>query len=678
MNPDLLDVVLATDALERRPPRPPDYKAENEALRGLLEAFSRRPEAGLQRLVEIAMTLCDAESAGLSVEDGATIRWWATAGAMKPLLGSELPRDESPCGLVMDRRAPLLFDRPERAYPACLAMEPRIEEALLTPFDSEGSPVGTLWVQNHGGGRPFDAEDRRILESLSSFASVAFGAEVARRSALADRVRYKALFESIDQGFCIIGMLFDDAGKPVDYRFHEVNAAFEAQTGLRVADVLDGKTILEMVPTHEPHWFEFYGRVAITGQPPRFEERAEGLGRWFEAQAFRIGGEGSPEVGVLFNDVTERRAASEALAAERARLIALLDQAPAFTALLEGPDLRFTFVSDEYRKLIGHRDVVGMSMRAALPELAGQGFFELVEGVLAGGGSYRGEEVSVQIQREISGPQEERRITFVYQAMCDADGMPYGVLSHGVDVTDAVVAREEIAEREELFRTVFESAPDDAIIVMDAARVIAAWNPAAERITGWAAADAVGQPADIIFTPEDRAKGTPNEEAGEAARDGKAEDERWHVRKDGSRFWGSGTMNSLHDAQGGVRGFLKVFRDATERRELEETLREAVDERTAELQHAMAEAEGFNYSIAHDLRAPLRAMASTSSILLEDLGFGLDAEHREMLVRQNENAKRMGRLIDELLRLSRLAAGRFAFGRPGACSPYRTKAWAST
>ncbi len=154
----------------------------------------------------------------------------------------------------------------------------------------------------------------------------------------------------------------------------------------------------------------------------------------------------------------------------------------------------------------------------------------------------------------------------------DAAGRPVRFPGVIVDVTDRRAAEADLRAERELLRTVFDQAPDDAILVMDAGRVLTAWNPAAERITGWTAAEAVGQPADIIFTPEDRAAGVPARETGRAAADGKAADERWHVRRDGSRFWGSGTMNALHHADGTVRGFLKVFRDATERHEERETL----------------------------------------------------------------------------------------------------------
>lgn len=123
--------------------------------------------------------------------------------------------------------------------------------------------------------------------------------------------RYRMLFNSIDEGFCVFEMIYDAEGAPVDYRFLEVNPAFEQHTGL--ADAA-GKTILELVPNHEKHWHEIYGKVAATGESVRFEERGEGLARWFSVYAFRVGAPEERRVAALFTDITERKRAEEELA----------------------------------------------------------------------------------------------------------------------------------------------------------------------------------------------------------------------------------------------------------------------------------------------------------------------------------------------------------------------------
>jgi len=116
--------------------------------------------------------------------------------------------------------------------------------------------------------------------------------------------RYRTLFDSVDDGVCVIEMLYDAEGKPCDYRFLEINPAFERHTGLRDAI---GRTVRSMNPVHEAHWFETYGRVALTGEPVRFVNEAAGLNRWYDVYAARVGAQGSHRVVVLFTDITERR-----------------------------------------------------------------------------------------------------------------------------------------------------------------------------------------------------------------------------------------------------------------------------------------------------------------------------------------------------------------------------------
>ena len=121
---------------------------------------------------------------------------------------------------------------------------------------------------------------------------------------------YRILFNSIDEGYCVIEMIFDEQNKPVDYRFLVINASFEQQTGLRDAV---GKRMREFAPDHEEHWFEIYGKIALTGEPIRFENRAEQLHRWYDVYAFRFGDPKNLQVAILFNDITERKQAEETI-----------------------------------------------------------------------------------------------------------------------------------------------------------------------------------------------------------------------------------------------------------------------------------------------------------------------------------------------------------------------------
>jgi len=124
--------------------------------------------------------------------------------------------------------------------------------------------------------------------------------------------KYRILFDSIDEGFCLIEMIFNEQMKPVDYRFLEINAAFERQTGMQNAT---GKRMREFAPNHEEHWFEIYGKIALTGESIRFENRAEQLHRYYDVYAFRFGDPKNMQVGILFNDITQRKKTEEQLVA---------------------------------------------------------------------------------------------------------------------------------------------------------------------------------------------------------------------------------------------------------------------------------------------------------------------------------------------------------------------------
>jgi PAS domain S-box-containing protein len=122
--------------------------------------------------------------------------------------------------------------------------------------------------------------------------------------------RYRTLFNSVDEGFCIVEMIFDESDKAIDYRFLETNPAFEKLTGL-VA--VQGKRIRDLAPGIADHWLETYGKVALTGEPVRFESHADHLDRWFDTYAFRYGDRVNRQVAVLFDDITERKWTEEAL-----------------------------------------------------------------------------------------------------------------------------------------------------------------------------------------------------------------------------------------------------------------------------------------------------------------------------------------------------------------------------
>ena len=149
---------------------------------------------------------------------------------------------------------------------------------------------------------------------------VAFVLDLTERKRIEMELReseqnYRMLFESIDEGFCTIEVLFDQNENPVDYRFLQISPSFERQTGIKNAS---GRRMREIAPQHEEHWFEIYGRIALTGEPMRFENEAKQFGRWYDVYAFRVEDPKRRRVGILFKDITERkRAEAEARDSER-------------------------------------------------------------------------------------------------------------------------------------------------------------------------------------------------------------------------------------------------------------------------------------------------------------------------------------------------------------------------
>ena len=137
--------------------------------------------------------------------------------------------------------------------------------------------------------------------------------------------RYRTLFESIDEGFSVIEVLFDQNNQPIDYRFLEVNPAFENQTGLQQAT---GKTARQLVPNLEDHWVETYGKIALTGESLRFENGSEAMNRWFDVYAFPIGEPLERKVAILFTDISARKQVEEELRQKNAILEVINESAP--------------------------------------------------------------------------------------------------------------------------------------------------------------------------------------------------------------------------------------------------------------------------------------------------------------------------------------------------------------
>jgi two-component system CheB/CheR fusion protein len=253
----------------------------------------------------------------------------------------------------------------------------------------------------------------------------------------------------------------------------------------------------------------------------------------------------------------------------------------------------------------------------------------------------------------------------------DTQGGVIGGTAIARDITTQRQAAEALRLSEERLRLVVENATDYAIFSTDLARNVTIWNNGAQRLLGFAEDEVLGRPADIIYTEEDRAARAPDRESATALREGRASDDREHQRKDGSRFWASGVMMLMRDAQGEAVGFVKILRDQTADREaqqaLERSQRDLVgaladnEKARAELQAADAAKDRFLAVLSHELRNPLASIDAAAALMFTAQLPSPDREAAAKVVRRQAGAMKM--LLDDLLDVSRLKLGRLELHR---------------
>jgi PAS domain S-box-containing protein len=215
------------------------------------------------------------------------------------------------------------------------------------------------------------------------------------------------------------------------------------------------------------------------------------------------------------------------------------------------------------------------------------------------------------------------------------------------DVTERRRAEAERQEIETRFTSLVKNIKDHSIFTLDPEGRVTSWNIAAEHVLRYTEADVLGRDFSFIFTPEDRSLGLPEAELRAARLHGRAEDERWHLRKGGQRFWALGIVSALHDAEGRLTGFSKILRDRTEWKLAEEAARE-VNRRK----------DRFLATLAHELRNPL-APIRTSLDVLQQLGGG-ESGCAEPLRIMDRQLNHLVRLVDDLMDISRISRGKIA------------------
>ncbi|HEY9884175.1 MAG TPA: PAS domain S-box protein, partial [Thermosynechococcaceae cyanobacterium] len=334
---------------------------------------------------------------GLVEGDDSTkiLRTIATCEIGQIIENLEYPLQETPCWEALQQRKICCYPRNVQAqFPNASLLKPlSVESYVAIPFfDSSGTILGLLGVMD---GKPL--ENVQLAESLMTIFALRIATELERQQTEAalyeSEAKYRTLFESLDEGFCICEMQFDENGTPIDYQFLEVNPAFEAMTGLEQAT---GKTVRELVPNLEADWFEIYGRVVRTGEPVRFENQSSAMNRWFNVNAFCIGEPQSNQFALLFTDISERKKAEQ----ERDRFLAVGSN----LQVIDGSNGYFQWVSPTFERLLGwtademtshpwtdfvHPDDINPSVTETVSLFSGRKTFEFENRYRHKDGSYR-------------------------------------------------------------------------------------------------------------------------------------------------------------------------------------------------------------------------------------------------------------------------------------------------
>ncbi len=300
-------------------------------------------------------------------------------------------------------------------------------------------------------------------------------------------------------------------------------------------------------------------------------------------------------------------------------------------------DWRFTYLNPQAEPLLKQqRDaLLGQVLWDVFPEMVGSQFDRMYRQVLASHQAVSFEEYYPPLT------------TWFEVHVYPSDD---GLAIYFRDISERHQAEQTIREAEERFRVLLEGARDHALILMDMDGVILEWQGGAEQILGWTKGEAIGQPGSIIFTPEDRANQIDRKEFARAAEAGVAIDIRWHLKKDGSTFFADGVMTRLNHPDGQIRGFAKVFQDATARKVAEDTLHQHGEA----LKQADLRKNEFLAMLAHELRNPLAAIRNALGVarsgLQADLDWSLEVIDRQM--------RGFTHLIDDLLDVSRITQGK--------------------
>ncbi len=470
--------------------------------------------------------------------------------------------------------------------------------------------------------------------------------------------KFRAIFDSIDEGFCIIEMIFDENQKPIDYRFVQANPAMERLTGLKDAI---GKTARELIPDLEELWFEAYGKVVLTGEPIRFQNYAESMNRWFDVYASRIGDESSNRVAIVFNNITERKKSEESLQKSEAEFRTLANAVPQIV-WVTGAGGVMEFVNEQWTEFSGLdlaatdtpeivNEVIHPDDRVLMNEEWRKAFAE-----------GKGFEFEARMRNQKT--KEYHWFLVKSEPSRDSQGNIQKWFGTSTDITvnkDAALKLRDSEERLELAVSATQLGIWDANLITGESY----WSRRNYRIHG-ISSEIVITPEFInseIIHPED----LPDWRA--AIRDainpegnGLLKFEHRTIWPDGTERWVS-VQGRAHFAE--VGGFLRAIRlagstlDITQQKQFEA----AREHLLVEEQHLREIAESHNRAkdeflavVSHELRNPLNAILGYTHILrLNPHDADKVTNHTEIIER---SARMQQKLIEDLLDTARIISGK--------------------
>ncbi len=327
----------------------------------------------------------------------------------------------------------------------------------------------------------------------------------------------------------------------------------------------------------------------------------------------------------------ERARAEEALRQKEAELDAIITQTP-FMLSRCTRDLRYRYVSRAYAAMVNRtpEEINGRPITEIMSEEGLKTIMPYVERVL------NGERVEYEDEVDFRNGNE-RSLHVVYTPDTDNSGNINGWFASIVDITDRKNAEEALRASEARLRVTLESAVDFAIINIDTEGMVEGWSTGAESIFEYKAEEITGTPVAVIFTDEDRAEGVPEKEMAAAREKGRAADERWHQRKDGSRFYVSGIMRPVYNPE--LTGYVKIARDMT----LQKVLEQQKDE--------------FIGIASHELKTPVTSIKAYTELLRDMLDEAGNHEDVKLVEKLDLQVDRLAELIRALLDTTRIGEG---------------------